>query len=219
MTKPVKIDFVSDVSCPWCIIGLRALEEALDRTSDVVDATVTFQPFELNPTMPPEGQNIVEHIGQKYGSSPEQSAKSRQAIKERAAELGFIIATSEESRIYNTFDAHRLLHWAEIKGRQKELKYRLFTSYFSEGQNPSDPEVLVSAAEKAGLPADEAREVLSSVRYAEEVRQAEQLWQSRGIHAVPAVVINDRYLISGGQPPELFEKALRAIAQEADAPQ
>ncbi|HEV2080807.1 MAG TPA: DsbA family oxidoreductase [Allosphingosinicella sp.] len=218
MTKAIKIDFVSDVSCPWCIIGLRALEEALDRTSDVVDATVTFQPFELNPAMPPEGQNIVEHIGEKYGSSPEQSAASRQLIKDRAAELGFTIATSGESRIYNTFDAHRLLHWAETKGRQKELKNGLFTAYFTDGQNPSDPEVLVSAAEKAGLSAQEAREVLSSGRYADEVRQSEQLWQSRGIHAVPAVIINDRYLISGGQPPEVFEKALRAIAQEADAP-
>lgn len=219
MTQAIKIDFVSDVSCPWCIIGLRALEEALDKTSDVFEATLTFQPFELNPTMPPEGQNIVEHIGQKYGSSPEQSAASRQIIKERAAEHGFTIATSEESRIYNTFDAHRLLHWAETKGRQKELKNRLFTAYFSDGQNPSDPEVLVSAAERSGLPGEEAREVLSSGRYAEEVRAAEQLWQSRGIHAVPAVVINDRYLISGGQPPEVFEKALRSIAEEADAPQ
>lgn len=218
MTKHIKIDFVSDVSCPWCIISLRSLEEALGRTGDVLDATVTFQPFELNPTMPAEGQNIVEHIGQKYGSSPEQSAASRKVIQERAAELGFTIATSENSRIYNTFDAHRLLHWAKDMGRQKELKTGLFTSYFSDGQNPFDPDVLVNVVEAAGLPGEEAREVLSSGRFAQEVREAEQLWQSYGIHAVPAVIINDRYLISGGQPPEAFEKALRSIADERDTP-
>lgn len=215
MTKTMKIDFVSDISCPWCIIGLRALEEALARTSDVVDAQLRFHPFELNPSMPAEGQNIVERIAQKYGSSPEQAAANRDRIRSRAAELGFTIATSEQSRIYNTFDAHRLLHWAELKGRQKELKQRLFEAYFTNGQDPSDHEVLVAAAQAAGLDGNEAREVLATGRYEQEVRQAERFWQSKGINAVPAVVINERYLISGGQPPEAFEKALRAIAAEA----
>lgn len=218
MTTPMKIDFVSDVSCPWCIIGMRALEKALERTSGVVDAELTFQPFELNPSMPAEGQNIVEHITQKYGSSPAQAAANREMIKSRAAELDFNIATSEESRIYNTFDAHRLLHWALLKGRQKELKQELFEAYFTNGQNPSDHHVLVAAAEAAGLNGNEAKEVLASGRYENEVREAERLWHSKGINAVPAVVINDRYLISGGQPPEVFEKALRFIAAEtADA--
>ncbi len=215
MARQMKIDFVSDVSCPWCIIGLRGLEEALDRTGDLIDAHISFQPFELNPGMAPEGQNIGEHIRQKYGSTPEQSAASRDMIRGRAAELGFAINYSDESRIYNTFDAHRLLHWAEGEGRQAALKHALFEAYFTDGQSPADHEVLVTVAEKAGLDANAAREVLTSGRYAEDVRQAEQLWQSRGIHSVPAIVIDGRYLISGGQPSEAFEQALRKIAAEA----
>ena len=215
MTKPLKIDFVSDVSCPWCVIGLGGLETALQRLDGVVEADIHFQPFELNPSMPPEGQNIVEHITGKYGSTREQSAANREAIKARAAGVGFAMATSEDSRIYNTFDAHRLLHWAGIVGGQAALKHALFEAYFTLGQNMSDPAVLAAAAEKAGLDGSAAREVLASGRYAEEVRAAERRWQAAGINSVPAVVINDRYLISGGQPPEAFEQALRSIAAEA----
>jgi predicted DsbA family dithiol-disulfide isomerase len=214
MTKAIKIDFVSDISCPWCVIGLRGLEEALERTRDVIDAEIAFQPFELNPAMPPEGQNIGEHIAEKYGSSPEQSASARETIRERAASLGFTMATSDQSRIYNTFDAHRLLHWAGIEGRQKALKEALFEAYFTDGLDPSNHDVLASAATRAGLDSGEAREVLASGRHAEDVREAERLWQSRGITAVPAVVINERFLISGGQPPEEFEQALRKIASQ-----
>lgn len=215
MARPVKIDFVSDISCPWCIIGLRGLEEALERASDVVDATITFQPFELNPGMPPDGESIVEHIAQKYGFSPEQSAANREMIRARAAEVGFTMATSDQSRIYNTFDAHRLLHWAELEGCQAALKHALFEAYFTAGRDPSDYDVLVAAAEKAGLDGTAALEVLSCGRYADEVRRTEQLWRSRGINAVPAVVIDGRYVISGGQPPEAFERALRSISIEA----
>lgn len=215
MARPMKIDFVSDISCPWCIIGLRGLEEALAQTGDLIDARISFQPFELNPNMPPEGQNIVEHITQKYGSTPEQSAANREMIRARAGEVGFVMAGSEDSRIYNTFDAHRLLHWAEIEGHQAALKHALFEAYFTNGQAPSDHDVLVATAEKAGLDGAAARDVLASGRYAEEVRRAEQLWQSRGISSVPAVIIDDRYLISGGQPPAAFEQALRNIVAEA----
>jgi len=212
--KPMKIDFVSDVSCPWCAIGLHGLEQALERAGDVVDATITFQPFELNPAMPPEGENIVEHIGKKYGSTPEQSAENRARIRERAAGLGFTMAMSENSRIYNTFDAHRLLHWAEGTGHQAALKHKLLEAYFTHGLDPSNPDVLVNAAANAGLDVDEAREVLTSGRYTDEVRAAEDLWRSRGISAVPAVVIDGKYLISGGQPVEAFEQAIRQIAAE-----
>lgn len=212
MTRRMRIDFVSDVSCPWCAIGLFGLERALERTADAVTAEITFQPFELNPAMPPGGQSIVEHIAQKYGSTPERSAATREMIRSRAAAVGFEMRTSEQSRIYNTFDAHRLLHWAALEGRQKEMKHALFEAYFTEGKDPSDREVLVAAAVKAGLDADRADEVLSSGRYAAEVREAEELWRSRGIEGVPAVIIDERYLISGGHPPEAFEKALREIA-------
>lgn len=208
MPKPMKIDFVSDVSCPWCIIGLRALA----RTSDVVDAEITFQPFELNPQMGKDGQNIGEHIAEKYGATPEQSAANRATIRERAADLGFTMAMGADSRIYNTFDAHRLLHWAELEGKQADLKRALFQAYFTDQQDPSDHAVLVALAEKVGLDRARAAEILESDAYAREVRAAEQLWQSRGISSVPAIIINDRHLISGGQPTELFERAIREIA-------
>jgi predicted DsbA family dithiol-disulfide isomerase len=215
MPRPLKIDFVSDVSCPWCIIGLKGLEEALARTSGLIEAEIAFHPFELNPGMAPEGENIGEHIARKYGSTPEQSAANRAMIRDRAAAVGFAMNSSAESRIYNTFDAHRLLHWAAIEGKQAALKHALFTAYFTDQQDPSNYDVLVVAAEKAGLDGAAARDVLASGRYAEDVRAAEQLWQSRGINSVPAIIIDDKWLISGGQPPEAFEQALRQIAAEA----
>jgi predicted DsbA family dithiol-disulfide isomerase len=214
MTKPLRIDFVSDVSCPWCVIGLGGLEQALARVGDLVQADIHFQPFELNPDMPAGGQNIVEHIGQKYGSTPAQSAANREMIKARAATVGFTMATSDQSRIYNTFDAHRLLHWGGLEGRQAELKHALFETYFTKGQNPGDPDALAEAAEAAGLDPTAAREVLASGRYAEEVREAEDFWRQAGINAVPAVVVNQKWLISGGQPAEAFEQALRSIAEQ-----
>jgi predicted DsbA family dithiol-disulfide isomerase len=214
MTQHLKIDFVSDVACPWCVIGLRGLEQALANASDAVEADITFQPFELNPRMPAAGQNLVEHITEKYGSTAEQSAASRAMIRSRGAEVGFTFNMSEESRIYNTFDAHRLLHWAGTIGRQQELKLALFRANFTDGANVSDHGVLVEAAFTAGLDGNQAREVLAAGRYAEEVRNAELEWTSRGIRSVPAIVINGKWLISGGQPAETFEQALRGIAAE-----
>jgi predicted DsbA family dithiol-disulfide isomerase len=214
MTAKLKIDFVSDVSCPWCVIGLRALEQALERVGDAVSAEIHFQPFELNPHLPPVGQDITEHLVQKYGSTPEQLERNREAIRARGADLGFTFEMGKRSRVYNTFDAHRLLHWAELEGRQRELKRGLFAAYFTEGRNPSDREVLVDVAAQAGLDAAHAREVLASGRYADEVREREQFYGQQGIRAVPSVIVDDRYLIQGGQPVEVFEQALRKIAAE-----
>jgi predicted DsbA family dithiol-disulfide isomerase len=215
MTAPLKIDFVSDVSCPWCVIGLRSLERALERIGGESTFDIHFQPFELNPQMAPEGQDIAEHIAQKYGSTAEQLARNQEAIRARGAELGFTFDTTKRSRIYNTFDAHRLLHWAELEGRQHALKRGLFTAYFTEGRNPSDREVLIDVATQAGLDPARAREVLESDLYADEVREREQLYGQKGIRAVPSVIVNDKYLIQGGQPVEVFEQALRKIAAEA----
>jgi predicted DsbA family dithiol-disulfide isomerase len=215
MTKPMTIDFVSDVSCPWCVIGLGALEQAIARAHDVVAPTITFHPFELNPQMGPDGQNIAEHIAEKYGATPEQSASNRARIRDSAAAFGFEMKTGPESRIYNTFDAHRLLHWAQVQGKQTALKKRLFQLYFTDGGNPSDHAQLAAAAADVGLDAGEARDVLASDRYADEVRTEERFWQAQGITAVPAIVIDQKYLIMGGQPPEAFERALRKIAAEA----
>ena len=213
----MKIDFVSDVSCPWCAIGLNALEQALARIGPDLQASLHFQPFELNPQMAAEGQEIVEHLGQKYGIDAAQIAANTEAIRQRGATVGFIFGIGKRSRIYNTFDAHRLLHWAGLTSdaAQRALKHALLKAYFTDGQNPSDPEVLVQAAIAAGLDEAGARAVLAGQTYAAEVRQAEGFYQQQGIHAVPAVIINDRHLISGGQPVEVFERALRQIAAEA----
>ena len=215
MTTTLKIDFVSDVSCPWCIIGLKALEQAADRLQGEVALDLHFQPFELNPQMGPEGQDIGEHLQEKYGATPEQSQKNRDAIAARGAELGFTFRMDKRSRIYNTFDAHRLLHWAEEQGLQSALKKALFQAYFTDGQSPGDHEVLVRVASDVGLDAAQAREVLASGRYADEVREREQFYLQNGIHSVPAIIVNERHLIQGGQPVEVFEQALRQIAAEA----
>ena len=214
MTSHLKIDFVSDVSCPWCVIGLRSLEQALERVGDEATADIHFQPFELNPQMPAEGQDIVEHIAQKYGSTPEQFVRNQDGIRARGAALGFAFNLDKRSRIYNTFDAHRLLHWAELEGRQLPLKRALFAAYFTEGRDPSDRETLIEIAAQVGLDPAQAREILESDRYADEVRERERFYGERGIQAVPSVIINDKYLIQGGQPVEAFEQVLRQIAAE-----
>jgi predicted DsbA family dithiol-disulfide isomerase len=215
VSKQIRIDFVSDVSCPWCAIGLKSLEQALGRVTDVASADVHIQPFELNPQMGPEGQDIAEHIKEKYGASPEQQAQSREMIRQRGEDVGFTFDMSKRGRIYNTFDAHRLLHWAEEQGRQRDLKMALFDAYFTRGEDPSSHEVLLGVVEQVGLDRDEAARILASDTYATEVRAIEQLFQNAGVHSVPAIIVNQRHLISGGQPPEVFEQALRQIvAQE-----
>lgn len=218
MTSHLKIDFVSDVSCPWCAVGLGSLEAALRRVAPGITAELHFQPFELNPQMPPEGQDTFEHLSQKYGSTREQQAESREMIRQRGAEVGFEFSPEGRPRIYNTFDAHRLLHWAELESpaRQAALKL-LLKAYFTDRQNPSDPEVLVRLATEAGLDAARAREILASDEFARETRERERMYTDAGIHSVPAIIINDQHLISGGQPVEVFERALRQIAGAAPA--
>lgn len=213
--QKMKIDFVSDVSCPWCVIGLKALETALGNVSDQVSADIHFQPFELNPKMAAEGQDIGEHLAQKYGSTPAQSQANREAIRARGEAVGFTFSMAQRSRIYNTFDAHRLLHWAELEGRQLALKEALFKAYFTDGQDPSSHEVLVKVVGEVGevgLDVARAKAILASDEFAAEVREREHFYQSQGINSVPAIIINDRHLISGGQPVEVFEQALRQIA-------
>jgi predicted DsbA family dithiol-disulfide isomerase len=207
----MKIDFVSDVSCPWCVVGLKSLEEALARVGQDLAADIHFQPFELNPEMGPEGQDIVEHIAQKYGSSVD-IGRSQEALEARGAALGFHFDFQRRGRIYNTFDAHRLLHWADGEGKQQELKHALFTAYFTEGRDPSNHDVLINVAGSVGLDEERARRILGSDEFAREVREREQFYAGLGIQAVPSVIVNDRHLIQGGQPPEVFEQALRKLA-------
>ena len=201
MKKHLTIDFVSDVSCPWCAVGLASLQQALARLDGAVTTQITFQPFELNPHMVPEGEDTTEHLAKKYGSTPEQAAAIKETIRARGAELGFVFNLDKRSRIYNTFDAHRLLHWAQHKGapQQLALKKALLKAYFTE---------------MAGLDGQRAQAILASDEFAAEVRAQEQFYLQQGIQSVPAVVINGRHLISGGQPPEVFEQALRQIADQ-----
>jgi len=212
MAKTLQIDFVSDVACPWCAVGLGALERAAENLRGEIELDLHFQPFELNPQMAPEGEDADEHLQRKYGRTKEQFAAARATIRERGAAVGFTFG--ERTRIWNTFDAHRLLHWAGLEGaaQQHALKSALLQAYHGDGRNPSDPEVLAAVAASVGLNEARAREILQGDEFADAVRAQEQHWQQLGINSVPAVVINQRHLISGGQPPEVFEQALREIA-------
>ena len=212
MKKPIKIDFVSDVSCPWCAVGLQSLQIALQRLEGELEPSLTFQPFELNPQMVAEGEDITEHLNKKYGSTPEQAAAARENIRVRGEALGFTFNMDKRGRIYNTFNAHRLLHWAEAEGKQIALKWALLSAYFTDGENPSDPALLLRVAASVGLDAARAQAILDSDEFAEEVRAQERFYQQAGINSVPAIILNDQHLISGGQPPEVFEQALRQIA-------
>jgi predicted DsbA family dithiol-disulfide isomerase len=209
---PLRIDFVSDVSCPWCAVGLASLQQALNNLEGEVTAEIHFQPFELNPKMPPEGEDSTEHLARKYGSSAEQIDVNREAIRTRGAALGFTFNMDRRSRVYNTFDAHRLLHWAELEGHDMALKQALLRAYFTDGEDVSSHDTLIRLAQQAGLDAGKARDILSAGTYADEVRAQEQFFMSRGVHSVPATIVNGQHLISGGQPPEAFELALRQIA-------
>ncbi len=212
----MKIDFVSDVACPWCAVGLYSLEESLRRIGPTLPVALHFQPFELNPHMPPEGEDTVEHLSRKYGASPAQLAQTRETLRQRGAEVGFCFG--ERPRVWNTFDAHRLLHWAGLEGRQRELKHALLSAYHTHAQNPGAPDVLLRAAAEAGLDEARAAEILAGDEFAEQVRERERFYQEQGIHSVPSVIIDDRHLIQGGQPPEAFERALRQLAATAGPP-
>ncbi len=212
MPTPLRIDFVSDIACPWCAVGLHALERALAELQGEVVAEIHFQPFELNPQLGPEGEDADAHLAKKYGLAPAQLEQNRAVLRQRGAELGFVFNRRE--RIVNTFDAHRLLHWAAVEGRQRELKHALLRAYFTEGQDVSRAEVLVAVAQSVGLDAARAQAILASDEFAEAVRTQEDFFQTRGIQAVPSVIVNQRHLIQGGQPPEVFERALREIARQ-----
>jgi predicted DsbA family dithiol-disulfide isomerase len=218
----MRIDFVSDVACPWCAVGLHSLEKALAAIGDEIPVELHFQPFELNPTMAPEGADAGEYLKAKYGMSDAVLEKNRENLRQRGASVGFTFG--ERSRVWNTFDAHRLLHWAGLQDQakpgiehQRRLKHALLQAYHGQGLNPSDPVVLQVAAVTAGLDAAAALALLRSDHYADDVRRAEGQWQQAGISSVPAIVINQQHLISGGQPPEVFEEALRKLAAQAPA--
>jgi predicted DsbA family dithiol-disulfide isomerase len=219
VTTKLKIDFVSDVACPWCAVGLGALEKAIANLGNKVAVDLHFQPFQLNPDMPPEGQDITEHLTQKYGSSAAQQAQTYEAIRQRGAAVGFDFRLGGRGRTWNTFDCHRLLHWAGEQGNdangvsfQTKLKKEMLKTYFTDGQNPGDRDALLEDTASAGLPVARASEILDSNEYEADVRARQRFYTSNDIRSVPAIIINEQHLISGGQPVEVFEQALRQIA-------
>lgn len=208
----MKIDFVSDVACPWCAVGLHSLEIALSRLGDSVEVELHFQPFELNPTLAAEGRETVAYLVEKYGLTPERFAQNREAIRQRGAEVGF--SFGDRPWVWNTFNAHRMLHWAGLQGKQRELKHALLTAYHTNAENTGATDVLVRLAGEVGLDGARARQILESDEYAADVRALERHYQQLGISAVPSMIINDRVLIQGGQPPEAIERALRQVAAQ-----
>jgi predicted DsbA family dithiol-disulfide isomerase len=211
----MRIDFISDVACPWCAVGLHGLERGLALLGGEVATELHFQPYELNPDLGPEGRDVIEYLAAKYGKTREQIAQTQATIRERGAAVGFTFG--ERTRTWNTFDAHRLLHWAGLQGRQRELKHALLTAYHGQGRNPGAAEVLLDCAVGVGLDAEAAHAVIDSDRYADEVRVSERHWQQAGIRAVPSVVVDGKHLIQGGQPPEVYAQALREIAAGSQA--
>ncbi len=214
MSRTLDIEFVSDVACPWCAVGLASLERAIGNLAGEVEVRMHFEPFELNPQMGPEGQDVTEHLTQKYGSTAEQQAAARAGIRQRGAEVGFEFHPEGRGRVWNTFDAHRLLYWAgERDGPyQRDLKMAMLRAYHGEARNPGDHETLAALAASVGLDAEEAKAILASKKYTKEVRDREHHFHQLGIHAVPSVIVNGTHLIQGGQPPEVFEQALRQLA-------
>jgi predicted DsbA family dithiol-disulfide isomerase len=216
-SKSIRIDIVSDVVCPWCVIGFKQLGQALEQLGDEVDADLHWHPFELNPQMPSEGQDLREHLAQKYGTTAAQSHAARERLTGIAKSLGVEFRFYDGMRVRNTFRAHQLLHWAGEQGRQTDLELALFDSYFSREEDVDDLDVLAAAAGRAGLDEELARAVVADARYADAVREEQQFWLGKGINAVPSFILDGRYLIPGAQDPEVFVAALRRLVSEKAA--
>lgn len=208
---PLRIDIVSDVVCPWCVIGYRQLAQALEQTNTAYE--IHWHPFELNPDMPAEGQNLREHIMEKYGSSKQESDASRARMNEAGSEVGFEFNFTDDTRMHNTFNLHQLLHWADQQGRMHELKQALFAAHFTNNRNISDNTVLADIAAEIGLNRSEALAVLADQRFANEVRTAQQQWRQQGIQSVPSVIFNQKHLVSGAQGVENFKSILQQLSE------
>jgi predicted DsbA family dithiol-disulfide isomerase len=219
MKPTIKIDYVSDIACPWCAVGLGNLNQAIDKLKDQADFEVHFRPFELNPNMPQGGQDAVEHLTEKYGLTAEQVKANQANIRTKALEAGFVFHPEGRKRVYNTFNAHRLLHWAVQEydlEKQAVLKKELLNTYFCLAVNLDDQRNLLDAVTRAGLDDQRAQEILSGDEFAKEVREEETIYTSKGISSVPSIILNDQYLLQGAQPPALFANAFAQIIQESD---
>ncbi len=212
--KVLQIDIVSDIVCPWCIIGYRQLAAALQASNTAHE--IHWHPFELNPEMPPAGQNMGEHLSEKYGSSAQESADNRRSITAAGTDVGFVFNFRDDTRMHNTFNAHQLLHWANQQGRMHDLKQALFSAHFTDNRNLSDHTVLAEIAAEIGLDHAEALAVLADQRFAQVVREAEQVSREQGIQSVPAMIFNRRHLVAGAQGVENYNSILQQLAQMQD---
>ena len=218
MKPTIKIDYVSDIACPWCAVGLGNLNQAIAQLSDQVNFEVHFHPFELNPNMPLGGQDAIEHLTEKYGLSVEQVKANQANIRTKALEAGFEFHPEGRKRVYNTFDSHRLLHWAgEEFGPEKQavLKKELLNTYFCLAVNLDDQKNLIDAVTRSGLDKDRAQEVLKNNEFSKEVREEESTYTNAGISSVPSIILNDQYLLKGAQPPESFVNAFEQLIQKS----
>ena len=213
MKQALDITFVSDVACPWCAVGLASIDRALSRLKGEVDASIRVEPFELNPDMPAEGADVLTYLARKYGRTPEQLAQAQARIRERGNDVGFTFG--QRKHVWNTFNAHRMLHWASLEGKAVELKRALLRAYHAEGRNPGAADVLVDAATQVGLDPVRAKAIAEGDEFASEVRERERHWVQQGVNGVPFVVVNGKYVLEGAQPPEVFEQAFREIAAGA----
>ena len=217
MKPTIKIDYVSDIACPWCAVGLGNLNQAIAQLSDQVNFEVHFHPFELNPNMPLGGQDAIEHLTEKYGLTVEQVKTNQANIRTKALEAGFEFHPEGRKRVYNTFDSHRLLHWAgEEFGPEKQavLKKELLNTYFCLAVNLDDQKNLIDAVTRSGLDKDRAQEVLKNNEFSKEVRDEESTYTNAGISSVPSIILNDQYLLQGAQPPESFVNAFEQLIKE-----
>ena len=212
----MQIDIVSDIACPWCAIGYARLERAMEQLAPGYDFTIQWHAFELNPDHSGEGEPILPALARKYGRSEDEMRATQNQMMTIAKDLGLNFEKMQERFTCNTFDAHRLVKWAGDQGRQTAMKQALFDAYFGRAENVSDRDVLLSCAENAGLDSAKAGEILDSGQYAEVVRKDEATYQQAGVSAVPAFIINNKYLISGAQEPDALVRAFEEIAAETE---
>ena len=218
MKPTIKIDYVSDIACPWCAVGLGNLNKAMDQFKDKVNFEVHFRPFELNPNMPKGGQDAIEHLTEKYGLTEEQVKSNQANIRSKALEAGFEFHPDGRKRVYNTFDAHRLLYWAAKEydaQKQAALKKELLNTYFCLAVNLDDQKNLLNAVTRAGLDSKRALEILGGYEFASEVREEATIYKNAGISSVPSIILNENYLLQGAQAPESFIDAFEQLIQKS----
>jgi len=214
MKDKIKIDLVSDIVCPWCVIGYKRLEKAIDELGIQDKVEINWKPFELNPNMPVEGQNIQEHLTEKYGSSIDDQLKSQEQMTALGDELGFKFDFYQNMNLFNTRDAHILLDYATDFGKQTELNLRFVTAFYSERKDISNRKTLLDEVESIGLNRIEAEKKLNSEEAKYNVIQEEDYWKNLGVTSTPTFVFEDKSAIPGAQPVEVFKNALTEMLKK-----